>query len=226
MGAAARRGPRPGLGRRPGLLIYRGAISINLSRFFAWTGGFLILVAAGVLSYGVHDLQEAGILPGLNSVAFDVSATIDPGTWYATLLKGVFNFSPVTTHLEAAAWLLYAVPTMALFVLGVVVGVAGRGRPLPCRPSRSRQRRPLSATDRHPPTHHEGTPPDASSPARGRPRGRPGPGGLHPEHHRHHGDRGRPHHHGQLHRRRVRRLENEGALGQAQPSTSPTTARR
>ncbi len=102
-----------------GYLIYRGAISINLSRFFAWTGGFLILVAAGVLSYGVHDLQEAGILPGLNTIAFDVSGAIDPGTWYATLLKGVFNFSPVTTVLEAAAWLLYAVPTMALFVLGV-----------------------------------------------------------------------------------------------------------
>ena len=102
-----------------GYLIYRGAISINLSRFFAWTGGFLILVAAGVLSYGVHDLQEAGILPGLNTIAFDVSGAIDPGSWYATLLKGVFNFSPVTTVLEAASWLLYAVPTMVLFVLGV-----------------------------------------------------------------------------------------------------------
>ncbi|GAA2147282.1 FTR1 family protein [Nocardioides koreensis] len=102
-----------------GYLIYRGAISINLSRFFAWTGGFLILVAAGVLSYGIHDLQEAGILPGLNTIAFDVSGVIDPGTWYATLLKGVFNFSPVTTVLEAVAWLVYAVPTMALFVLGV-----------------------------------------------------------------------------------------------------------
>ncbi len=102
-----------------GYLLYRGAISINLSRFFAWTGGFLILVAAGVLSYGVHDLQEARFLPGLNAIAFDVSSVIDPSTWYAVLLKGVFNFSPVTTDLEAAAWLVYAIPVMTLFVIGV-----------------------------------------------------------------------------------------------------------
>ncbi|WP_028645449.1 iron uptake transporter permease EfeU [Nocardioides sp. URHA0020] len=100
-----------------GYLIYRGAISINLSTFFAWTGGFLIIVAAGVLSYGVHDLQEAGILPGLNNLAWDVSDTIDPTSWYATILKGVFNFSPATTWLEAVVWVLYVVPTMTIFIL-------------------------------------------------------------------------------------------------------------
>ena len=102
-----------------GYLLYRGAISINLSRFFTWTGYFLVLVAAGVLSYGVHDLQEAGILPGLDTIAFDVSDTIDPSTWYAVLLKGVFNFSPVTTVLEAVVWVLYVVPTLLLFIAGV-----------------------------------------------------------------------------------------------------------
>jgi high-affinity iron transporter len=113
-----------------GYLLYRGAITINLSRFFSWTGAFLILVAAGVLSYGVHDLQEAEVLPGLNRIAFDVSDTIDPSSWYATLLKGVFNFSPVTTWLEAIAWLLYAVPVMTVFLLGV----RRRGaRPAPAR---------------------------------------------------------------------------------------------
>ncbi len=102
-----------------GYLLYRGAIRINLTRFFTWTGAFLILVAAGVLSYGVHDLQEAGFLPGLHTIAFDVSDTIAPGTWYATVLKGVLNFSPVTTRLEALAWVLYAVSTMALFLRSV-----------------------------------------------------------------------------------------------------------
>jgi high-affinity iron transporter len=102
-----------------GYLIYRGAVRINLTRFFTWTGAFLIVVAAGVLAYGVHDLQEARFLPGLDNLAFDVSATVDINTWYGALLKGIFNFSPATTKLEAAAWLLYAVPVMAIFLLSL-----------------------------------------------------------------------------------------------------------
>lgn len=98
-----------------GYLIYRGAISINLSKFFTWTGAFLILVAGGVLSYGIHDLQEARFLPGLNDLMFDVSETVPPSSWYGALLKGIFNFSPATTWLEGAAWVLYVVPVMFLF---------------------------------------------------------------------------------------------------------------
>lgn len=102
-----------------GYLIYRGAVSINLTKFFTWTGGFLILVAAGVLAYGVHDLQEARFLPGLNDLAFDVSDTVDVNSWWGSLLKGIFNFSPATTELEAAAWLLYAIPVMGLFLITI-----------------------------------------------------------------------------------------------------------
>lgn len=100
-----------------GYLIYRGAIRLNLSVFFTWTGAFLIIVAGGVLAYGVHDLQEAGILPGLHDLAFDVSSAIPPSSWYGTLLKGIFNFSPATTKLEALVWTLYVVPVGAIFLL-------------------------------------------------------------------------------------------------------------
>jgi len=100
-------------------LIYRGVLSINLSRFFTYTGVFLIVVAGGVLAYGVHDLQEAGFLPGLNTLAFDVSAAVPPDSWYGTLLKGVFNFSPATTVFEAVAWVAYVVPVMFFFLRSV-----------------------------------------------------------------------------------------------------------
>lgn len=99
-----------------GYAFHTGVLRIDLSKFFTWTGIILIVIAAGVLAYGIHDLQEAAIFPGLNNLAFDVSATIPPTSWYGTLLKGIFNFSPATTWLEAIAWIVYAVPTLVLFL--------------------------------------------------------------------------------------------------------------
>ncbi len=97
-------------------LLYRRSVTLNLATFFTWTGAGLIVVAAGVLGYAVHDLQEGGLIPGLNTMAFDVSAQIPPGSWYGTLLKGVFNFSPATTAAQAIAYLAYLVPVMVLFL--------------------------------------------------------------------------------------------------------------
>ncbi|NQX34217.1 iron uptake transporter permease EfeU [Herbiconiux sp. VKM Ac-2851] len=112
-----------------GYLISKGLVRINLSAFFAWSGAALIVVAAGVLSYGVHDLQEAGILPGLNSLAFDVSGVIPPDSWLGTFLKGTVNFSPATTWFELGAWLAYFVPTMFLFLRAVRRGRLQKAAP-------------------------------------------------------------------------------------------------
>jgi high-affinity iron transporter len=117
-----------------GWLIYAGMLRINLSRFFTWTGAALIIVAAGVLAYGVHDLQEAGILPGLHNLAFDVSAAIPPDSWYGTLLKGTLNFSPATTWLEAIVWLAYVVPTLTLFIVKSRKGKRPVAQPLAAAP--------------------------------------------------------------------------------------------
>lgn len=102
-----------------GVAVYRGALRLDLGAFFRWTGGFLVLIAGGVLAYAVHDLQEAGILPGLNTLAFDVSHRIDPTGPLASVLKGIFNFSPAMTVLEVIAWGAYVVPVMTWFVRAV-----------------------------------------------------------------------------------------------------------
>lgn len=97
--------------------LYRSVLRIDLGRFFTWTGLLLILVAAGIVKYGVHDLQEAGVLPGLTDQAFDISGVLDPGAWYTALLTGMFNITAQATVLETIAWALYAVPVLVLFLL-------------------------------------------------------------------------------------------------------------
>jgi high-affinity iron transporter len=97
-------------------LLYRGAVHFNLGKFFSVTGVLLVFVAAGVLGYGLHDLQEGGFLPGLTTLAFDASNALPESSWYGTLLKGIFNYSQQTTVLQAVAWVAYVVIVLPLFL--------------------------------------------------------------------------------------------------------------
>jgi high-affinity iron transporter len=89
---------------------------MNLRVFFTVTGVALIVIAAGVLAYGVHDLQEARILPGLGNLAWNIDG-YEVTSWYGAIMKGVFNFGPQMTVLEVFVYFAYLIPTMALFLL-------------------------------------------------------------------------------------------------------------
>lgn len=98
-----------------GYLIYLGAVRLNLRTFFRWSGVFLILVAAGVLAYAVHEWQEAGILFGDADKAFNVSAVIPADSWYGVLLRGTVGFTPKMSWLQVIVWAIYVAVTLTLF---------------------------------------------------------------------------------------------------------------
>ena len=96
--------------------MYAGAVRINLAKFFKYTGVFLILVAAGILSYGIGALQTVGWLPGLADKAFDVSTWFNWSSWYGEIIQGVFNITPTPTVLQLVAWLAYLVIVLSMFL--------------------------------------------------------------------------------------------------------------
>ncbi|MGI8333297.1 iron uptake transporter permease EfeU [Actinomadura scrupuli] len=103
-----------------GYLIYRGGLKLNLKAFFTWTGAGLIIVAAGVLGYGFHDLQEADVLPGITSLALEPAQFFahfgTAGDWMQTIFQGVLNVTPKITWLQLITWAVYVVTVMYFFL--------------------------------------------------------------------------------------------------------------
>jgi len=90
-----------------GVKIYQSAIKLNLAKFFTFTGVALVIVAAGVLSHGISDLQSLGWLPGATSVAWDISGVLDEKSLIYSFLSGSVGFSAITTWLQLAIWAIY-----------------------------------------------------------------------------------------------------------------------
>jgi len=96
--------------------MYKGAVRMNLAKFFTYTGIFLIVVAAGILSYGIGALQTVGWLPGLAHKAFDITSWFNWSSWYGEAIQGIFNVTPTPTVLQFAGWLTYLVVVLVLFL--------------------------------------------------------------------------------------------------------------
>jgi high-affinity iron transporter len=96
--------------------IYRGAVLIDLGRFFTVTAVFLVLVAAGLFVSAVHTAHEATWLNVGQTQVADLSAIVQPGTPISSLLTGVLGIQPQPTLIEVVAWVIYLVP-MLVFVL-------------------------------------------------------------------------------------------------------------
>lgn len=120
-----------------GWLVARGMLRLNLRLFFTWTGAFLILVAAGVLAYGIGDLQEAGVLPGPFTAiapvqdagvvavgwaafpfgwAFDLTEVFDPVSAPAVILQATIGFTARMSWLQVIAWTLYVAIVGTVFL--------------------------------------------------------------------------------------------------------------
>jgi high-affinity iron transporter len=104
-----------------GVLLYRGGIRMNLRSFFRVTGMILIVVAAGLFAYSLHELQEAGWLPILEAHAFDLSASLPDDAGAGAILRGLVGYNADPTWLEVVGWGAYLLVVGGLFLRRPVV---------------------------------------------------------------------------------------------------------
>jgi len=99
-----------------GYLIYRGALRLNISKFFKYTGAFLIVVAAGILAYGIHELQEIGWFPFFTDKSYDLTGIIPKDSFVDVLLRGTLSFRSSPAILESIVWFAYLIPVAYLYL--------------------------------------------------------------------------------------------------------------
>jgi high-affinity iron transporter len=94
--------------------IYAGGVRINLSRFFRITGGFLVLVAAGLVVTSLRTAHEAGWLNAGQQAVLDLSWLVAPGTIRSALITGVLGIPADPRLIEVIGWFAYLVPVSLL----------------------------------------------------------------------------------------------------------------
>ena len=87
--------------------IYSGGYRVNLRVFFNVTGVFLIVFAAGLLAHGIHELQEAAVLPVFVEHVWNINHILDDGSGVGLWLKALLGYNGNPSLLEVIAYPTY-----------------------------------------------------------------------------------------------------------------------
>jgi high-affinity iron transporter len=101
-----------------GALLYRGAIRLDLRRFFTLSGWLLILFAAGMVANGVKEFHEANFLPPLIAHVWDTYDLLPDTTLVGRFVGALFGYDPSPSLLQLLGWITYLALAGAAFYRG------------------------------------------------------------------------------------------------------------
>lgn len=114
-----------------GLVIYNGSRRIDLAVFFRWTGIALIFIAAGLVSYAVHEFIEIGLISVGTAIAFDISAVLPHRTGVGQFLRAIFGYSATPEVATLVTHLAYLGIVLVLYLRPIVPAGPRGGPPQP-----------------------------------------------------------------------------------------------
>lgn len=91
-----------------GYLVYNTGLRLSLAGFFRLTNVLLILFAAGLAAHGVHEFNEAGLIPPLIEHVWDINPILDEKSPTGQILTALFGYNGNPSLSEVMAYVLYA----------------------------------------------------------------------------------------------------------------------
>jgi high-affinity iron transporter len=104
--------------------MFRGIYSLDMSKFFKYTSILLILFSAGMVATGVHELNEAGIIPSVVEHVWDINPPVNPDGSYpllhengaiGSILRSLIGYNGSPSLTEVVAYVGYWV------ILGIFI---------------------------------------------------------------------------------------------------------
>ena len=102
-----------------GWLLYTGGVKISLRAFFRVTSAFLVVVAAGLVAHGIHELQEAGVIPIVVEHVWNLNPVLDETSTAGLFLKALFGYNGNPSLLEVLGYAVYLITAGAFVLRGV-----------------------------------------------------------------------------------------------------------
>ncbi|MDQ7998887.1 MAG: iron uptake transporter permease EfeU [Pseudomonadota bacterium] len=96
--------------------LYSGGVRLDLRRFFRFTGLFILLVAAGLLAGVLRKLHEAGVWNQLQTVVFDMSATLPMDSPLGAVLSGLLGYQAAPVVGEVIVYLAFLAVSLYFFL--------------------------------------------------------------------------------------------------------------
>ena len=90
-----------------GWSLFATTVRLDLRRFFRVTGFLLILFAAGLVAHGVHEFNEAGLLPAVIEHVWNVNPILDEASTLGSMFAALFGYNGDPSLTEVTAYLAY-----------------------------------------------------------------------------------------------------------------------
>ncbi|MFQ6058328.1 MAG: iron uptake transporter permease EfeU [Anaerolineae bacterium] len=97
-----------------GWLIFATTVRLDVRRFFDVTSVLLLLFAAGLLAHGVHEFQEAGLIPVIIEHVWDINHILNEKSTLGSILKSLLGYNGNPSLMEVLSYIGYYVVVLSL----------------------------------------------------------------------------------------------------------------